>query len=169
MGKEGMQEMGGGPGAQGVIQKLGMGVGRGGKSWRGGSRAGEGGEMQEVGRGEMQEVGRGMRGRSPEEPPQEGVRALDPLLGLRHELHGLPLLAGAVHRSRFSCCPFLLSSSSSSAAAPGARRARARGGARAGCGMRDPAGIGDERLLPAGGTRAAAALGLFPERDSFGS
>lgn len=33
--------------------------------------------------------------------------------------------------------------------------------------MRDPAGSGDERPLPAGATRAAAALGLFPKRDSF--
>lgn len=153
------------------------------------------GEMQEAEGGSRRwEGGRGgsraggMRGRSPEEPPQEGVRALDPLLGLRHQLHGLPLLAGAVHRSRFSCSPSSSASSSSAAAAPGARRARARGGARAGCGMRDPAGIGDERLLPAeignerllpagignerllpaGGTRAAAALESFPERDSFG-
>ena len=36
--------------------------------------------------------------RSPEEPPQEGVRALHPLLGLGHQLHGLPLLPRAVHR-----------------------------------------------------------------------
>lgn len=134
--------------------------GKGGRSKRleGGSRTWEGGD---AGSGQG-----GCGSRSPEEPPQEGVRALDPLLGLRHELHGLPLLAGAVHRSRYFCSP---SSSSSSAAAPGAGRARARGGARAGCGMRDPAGsarsCSSRRVGPAQPRRS----GYSQKGDSFGS
>lgn len=38
--------------------------------------------------------------RSPKKPSKERVRGLDSLLGLRHQLHGLPLLASVVHVAR---------------------------------------------------------------------
>lgn len=108
-----------------------------------GEGKGNAGCRKDAGRG-MQDAGCGRR--SPEEPPQEGVRALDPLLGLRHQLHGLPLLAGAVHGS--PCLPFLPSLSfllllrrgTGSAAGRGARRMRE---------MRDP-------VVPGGGIPAGA-------------
>lgn len=51
---------------------------------------------------------RSPRARSPEEPPEEGMRGFHPLLRLGQELHRLPLLVargGCIHRGRASAAP----------------------------------------------------------------